>query len=448
MVGSGGGVTCFGRQRLLPTLTNKMQSSNSTTLAVAAFRILPRRESRIAFAIATEERQRESQNSDVKGYFDYNATTPLSAVAREAWTSVAEQLWHNPSSLYREAGVAKRRLDEEREAAGEWLGCPPERIVFTSGATESNNAVVEYAARHAGEGRTAALVSAVEHPSVREAARKWFGPRTLDWSLGKGFQPDLQTLREVISESAVGLVSMMAANNETGVVHPWNEVAAICREAGVLFHCDAAQWAGKRSSSGLAACDFITVSGHKFGGPKGVGMVVVPEGMNQFEGQVGGPQESGRRGGTEDVPGIAAMMAALRERAPWDETMVPDRDWFEDKCMRTVPGCSVVGKGVERLGNTSMLLLPRFNNLKWLTRLSRLGFAVSTGSACSSGKGNPSHVMEAMGLDYDEMGRVVRISAGPETCRPDWQALAEALETVWNELQSGGAKGKIDLGRL
>jgi cysteine desulfurase len=249
----------------------------------------------------------------------------------------------------------------------------------------------------------------------------------------------------------VAIVSVMAANNETGLEHRWEEVARMCREAGVWFHCDAAQWVGKRPAGALGRCDIVTVSAHKFGGPKGTGLLVIPDGGGEFASQVGGPQEGTRRAGTEDVAGIAAMLAAWRERdggAGARARPEEDRDWFEAEVTGSIEGVLVIGRGAPRRWNTSMLVMPEFGNLKWLTRLSRRGFAVSTGSACSSGKGNPSHVMAAMGLDHDEMGRVLRISSGPDTERGDWEGLAGALEEVWKELARGGKPaGRIDLGR-
>ncbi len=389
-------------------------------------------------------------------YFDTNATTPLSEAAREAWLKISEKHWHNPSSLYREAGVAKRHLEDCREQLGDLLGCEPERIVFTSGATEANNLVFELAARQTETKAGRVLISGVEHPSVRESARKWFGkerlvelPVTADGGL------DLSALEKELN-GGVALVSVMAANNETGVLQPWEAVRDLCAKAGVPFHCDAAQWLGKLRANGLGDCPFLTGSAHKFGGPKGTGFLLVPEdgGTPDFAGLTGGPQEGGRRAGTEDLASIAAMVTALEEAsALLSEAFVreknADRDWFDEEARQRIPGLQVVAPKAPRLWNTTMLVLPRHQNLKWLTRLSRLGFAVSTGSACSSGKENPSHVMEAMGLDYDKMGRVMRLSGAWATTREDWAALLEALENVWNELESGvrpgGKRGRVSL---
>ncbi|MEM7146155.1 MAG: aminotransferase class V-fold PLP-dependent enzyme [Verrucomicrobiota bacterium] len=367
------------------------------------------------------------------GYFDHNATTPVSEAAREAWQEAVERHWHNPSGLYREAGAVKRLLEDLREELADYFGCEPERIVFNSGATEGNNAVFRGVG---GGGRV--LLSGVEHPSVRDAASAMLGERVAELGVGASGAVEVETLMGELEEGEIDLVSVMAANNETGVVQPWRAIGDCCRSAGVRYHCDGAQWVGKMSMGGLGECDLVTGSGHKFGGPKGVGFLVLPEdGRELFAGQRGGPQEGGYRGGTEDYPGIAAMMAALRERVKGEVGAAENREWFEVELKSRVDGVRVVGAGGERLWNTSMLVMPAHPNLKWLTRLSGLGFGLSTGSACSSGKENPSHVMEAMGLGYDEMGRVLRVSSGVETERADWEALLEAFEAVWGQLESG-----------
>lgn len=375
-----------------------------------------------------------------RGYFDHNATTPMTASAREAWLEAAERHWHNPSGLYREAGEARRVLEDWREALADHLGIgEPERVVFTSGATEANNAVI----RHLSESVPGALaLSGIEHPSVAAAAETCFGPariRPLPVDAGTG-RIDPAALEEALRGGGIGAVSAMAANNETGALQPWPEIAALCRGAGLPLHVDAAQWIGKCPLGDLAGAGYVTGSGHKFGGGKGAGFLVLPEEeASPFHGFVGGPQEQGRRAGTEDLPGIAAMATALLEHgeaslARAAERQAPWRDAFEARVAAGVGVRVVAGEG-GRLWNTSLFVLPFGRNVKWLARLSRRGFAVSTGSACSAGKGNPSATMRAMGLDYAEMGRVLRVSGGGGTAREDWQGLAEALLEIAGELR-------------
>ena len=368
-------------------------------------------------------------------YFDANATTPMLPEAREEWLQVSGHYWCNPSGLYPEAGKARELLEGFREELAEMLGCPAKRVVFTAGATEANNAVIAHAAR--GGGRVA--VSAIEHASVSESAQHLIGRECLiEIGVTRGGVVDLAGLQAVLSGKALELVSIMAANNETGVLQPWRDAASLCRERGVAFHCDAAQWIGKQGLTGFQQCDFVTASAHKFGGPPGVGFLLVPE-EGQFRGQVGGPQERGARGGTENLPAIAAMLTALRQAPAGISGAARDR--FEKDLLDCLPGVRLLGAEESRLGNTSMLVLPAHKNLRWLTRLGSRGVAVSTGSACSAGKGDPSRVMQAMGCSFEEMGRVLRVSALPSASREDWETLLDALLEVRDELaQTGGGE--------
>jgi cysteine desulfurase len=189
--------------------------------------------------------------------------------------------------------------------------------------------------------------------------------------------------------------------------------------------------------------DWLTGSAHKFGGPKGVGFLVIPEEVDRLRGaSVGGGQEFGRRAGTENAPGIIAAVAAFREASSRLPGSAAGRDAFERRVTESISGTRFVGGSGPRLWNTSMLVLPAFSNLSWLTRLSHLGFQVSTGSACSAGKDNPSHVMEAMGLTYEEMGRVLRASSLWEATTDDWETLAAELESVWEDLRRPSAEGR------
>ncbi|MFK5923298.1 MAG: cysteine desulfurase family protein [Verrucomicrobiota bacterium] len=384
--------------------------------------------------------------ADYAHYFDNNATTPVGEVARDVWLRATTEHWQNPSSLYRDAGMTRRLLEQGRCELADYFDVEEGSVVFTSGATEANNAVMDHAARVGAEG-SLVVISAVEHPSVRESAIKSFGyERVRELAVDDMGCVGLSDLQQILAAEQVALVSVMAANNETGVIQPWQQIAALCRKQGVFYHCDAAQWIGKMELQALGECDFFSGSGHKFGGPKGVGFLCLGAAVVEgFRSQVGGPQEGGLRAGTEDYPGVAAMMAALRERQ--GELTVESRALrlrargaFEKRVDKDLPEVGLVAQGAERLWNTVMLILPAAGpkNLKWLIRLDRLGFAVSTGSACSAGKGNPSHVMEAMGLDFDQMSRVLRISGGWQTKEEDWMALADALAEVWEDLQDGG----------
>ncbi len=351
-------------------------------------------------------------------YFDFNATTPPLPEAVDAWLRAGTRHWHNPSSLYRDAGLTSQRLEAARERLGGLLGVEAGRIVFTSGATEANNQLFSaFAAQET-------AISSIEHPSVREAARHWTRVREFD-------------AREK-PPAGVALVSVMAANNESGELFPWQELAAHCRAQGILFHTDATQWIGKLAGD-FSACDYLTGSAHKFGGPKGAGFLVLRDEDERIRLIQGGPQENGRRAGTENYPAIEAMVTALETvTAKWPAGQASGRDAFEKAMQACFDGLRIISAGQPRLWNTSLMVMPRHENLKWLTRLSRRGFSISTGSACSSGKEGSSVVVTALGASAQELRRVVRISGGWETTVEDWLELAAVFQEVGAELDAGG----------
>jgi cysteine desulfurase len=351
-------------------------------------------------------------------YFDYNATTPLLPEAREAWLRASERHWHNPSSLYRDAGIASQMLEAARERLAELIGVEAERIVFTSGATEANNMLFA-----AFQGQTTAI-STIEHPSVREAARHW--TRVSEFDAHSAMPAD------------AALVSVMAANNESGELLPWQEVAERCRERGIPFHTDATQWLGKLAAD-FSVYDYVTGSAHKFGGPKGAGFLVLRDENEHVRLLYGGPQENGRRAGTENYPAIEAMVTALETiTARMTACNASGRDAFEQAMQASFEGLRIISAELPRLWNTSLMVMPRHENLKWLTRLSRRGFSISTGSACSSGKEGSSVVVTALGASPEELRRVVRLSGGWETTKEEWLELASAFAEVGGELDAGG----------
>lgn len=363
-------------------------------------------------------------------YFDHNATYPISAVAREAWLDSALRYIGNPSSPHRIGDRADHAVTEARERLAEILGCKPAELTWTSGATEATNtALAHLAATRSGE----LLLSAVEHPSVWACARRYFPGRHRALPVDHCAVLDLGVLRAALSAGKVAAVAIMAANNEVGVLQAWQEAAEICREFGVPFFCDAAQWIGRLPAMGLGACDYVVGCGHKFGGPTGVGFLKAPEDLQPLI--VGGPQEEGRRGGTENVAGIIAMMAALQER---QSGLAPQslREAFLTRLGSDLPSVRVIGRRRECLWNTVSVIMPEAKDCRqrWVVKLDKLGFAVSTGSACASGKEQPSHVLTAIGLTPEEAGRVLRFSSGWETSGDDWDALAAALKQAVAEL--------------
>jgi cysteine desulfurase len=372
-------------------------------------------------------------------YFDHNATSPLAPVAREAWLRAQDETWQNPSSPSRASARARIRLDKMREQFAALLDSTPERLVFTSGATEGANAVFAHWARTLPPTAHVAI-SPTEHPCVLAATRAYLGEARITWL---EVDPNGVVLPAVLERLLAGpaaptAVAVMAANNETGALSPWPALAALCRRAGAEFLCDATQWLGKLPACGLGACGWVIASAHKFGGPKGVGLLQIPASADSFHAQLGGAQEHGRRAGTENAPGIAAMLAALTEaetkKVLFETERLCWRENFERTVCAAVPGATVVTASAERLWNTVALLLPHGENHRWVARLDARGFQISTGSACATAKESPSHVLAALGLAPAEAGRVVRVSAGWETTEADWTALAEALTAAAPEV--------------
>ena len=364
-------------------------------------------------------------------YFDHNATTPLSEAARRTWLEAVDRFPGNPSSPHRMGSRAERALAEAREALAARLGCSPFDLVWTSGATEAVNMVFHHYAKRLPKSAEV-WVSAIEHPCVLQAAAAFLGKKrvrripvttegtaSLDWLAAQAVRP--------------ALVAVMAANNETGVLQPWKKIREWCQEREIPFLCDAAQWIGKMPAAGLGRCDWMIGCAHKFGGTAGVGFLKCPAESFVEPLLVGGDQELSRRAGTENVAGILAMAAALEEResllsADW---LASRRQWqrrFEESILDFLPGTQILGRGTDRLWNTISMVMPAGDcRFRWVVKLDRLGFAVSTGSACASGKEKPSHVLAAMQCSASAAGRTIRCSSGPETSEQEWRALAEAL---------------------
>ena len=367
-------------------------------------------------------------------YFDHNATSPISAAAREAWLAAAEQFIGNPSSPHRLGARADAALDGAREKLAGWLGCKPDEIVWTSGATESiNTAVHHLAAEHDGE----AWLSAIEHPATLGAVREHFASRHRLLPVNRDGVLDLDQLASALRNSRPALVGVMAANNETGVLQPWEQALALCRNHRVPFLCDAAQWIGKLPADSLGSCDFVSGCAHKFGGPQGVGFLKC--GVQTRPLLRGGPQEERRRAGTENVAGVLSMIAALDERQKLMATGIEERrelrGSFELALQRALPETEIVAQTVPRLWNTVSAVMPQIDcRQRWVVKLDKLGFAVSTGSACASGKEAPSHVLTAMGFAPENAGRVLRFSSGWETRAADWDELLDGLVRAEREL--------------
>jgi cysteine desulfurase len=389
--------------------------------------------------------------------FDHNATTPMLPEARQTWLQATEQYVGNPSSPHRLGSRAEAALASARENLATRLRCDVADLVWTSGATESANTVLHHVAR-VSPVHAEIWTSAIEHPCVLAAARHHLPNRHRLIPVTPDGVVDLTWLEAELSRTRPALIAVMAANNETGILQPWRETLSLCREHDLPFFCDAAQWIGKLPPDGLGGCDFFCGSAHKFGGPRGVGFLKCPSERRVEPLLLGGPQEDGRRAGTENVAGVLSMVAALeaRERelskpAEGDRPRPPSMscvsswsrlaaiqlrlDWrrrFEQCLLEALPGSRIVGADQPRLWNTVSALMPTAQGQpRWVVKLDKLGFAVSTGSACSSGKAVASHVLAAMGYAPSDAGRVLRFSSGWETTAADWEALAEAVRSAY-----------------
>ncbi|MGB0419260.1 MAG: cysteine desulfurase family protein, partial [Opitutales bacterium] len=311
-----------------------------------------------------------------------------------------------------------------------------DRIVFNSGASEGNHSIFGHLAAILPAGSYVGI-SPTEHASLRAAAELFFPGRVLFLALDEAGRVDRAALREQLIAGELAAVSVMAANNETGIVNPWRQIAQDCREFGCLYHCDAAQWVGKMTLAGLGDCDFVTVSAHKFGGPKGVGFIILAR-TGDFHASIrGGQQEGGRRAGTEDVPAIIAMVAALEHahaaQPLASSVQLPSlAEW-----QAAVPGIQVVGGTAQDLWNTRCVIMPDHASVRWVRALERREFICGTGAACSGASlEQVGHsVLEHMGYSLAQRDRMLRFSSGWQTSAQDWRALLAALAAVYAELQ-------------
>lgn len=371
-------------------------------------------------------------------YFDHNATAPLHPVARQAWLEAAEKFVANPSSPHRLGGRADAALEDARSRLAGMLGCDPHEIVWTSGATEANNQALHHFAATLPPVATI-CISAIEHPSLMESAAHYFGARVRLIPVSRDGVVDLHWLAEELSQRRPGLVAVMAANNVTGVIQPWEQVAQLCRRWETPYFCDAVQLLGKESVSGLGACDFVSGCAHKVGGPRGIGFLKCPSQGGFRPLLFGGPQEEGRRAGTENVAGVLALVALLEARCGLLgelETRRQMRDRFIQHLVAELPGVEIVAASQRRLWNTVAAMLPEVDcRQRWVVKLDKLGMAVSTGSACSSGKEEPSPILLAMGYAPGQAGRVLRFSSGWETGEQDWEKLLGAIKQAAQELR-------------
>jgi cysteine desulfurase len=375
-------------------------------------------------------------------YLDWNATTPLRDEARRAM-ALALDLPGNASSVHAEGREARKWIEGARAAVATAIDAAPRNVVFTSGGTEANALALAPNLKHgSGPAVERLVVSAIEHASVLAGGR--FSQSQIEIvRVTPAGVVDLDHLSQLLRGRPPALVSIMLANNETGAVQPIAAVAEIVHEASGLLHVDAIQAFGKIPLDMAAlGSDLLTLSAHKIGGPKGVGALVLAEGLSGLEPLLrGGGQELSRRAGTENVAGIAAFgaaaAAAMTDLAAEEQRLSDLRERLE-KGLRQTSDAIIFSDSVERLPNTTLFTVPGLKAETAVIGFDLAGIAVSSGSACSSGKVQPSHVLEAMGFDPDIAQGAVRLSMGWSTRDEDIDRCLEA----WRRLSGSLLKGQ------
>ncbi len=377
-------------------------------------------------------------------YLDWNATAPLRPEAQRALQD-ALTLAGNPSSVHAEGRAARHLIEHAREEVAQLVGARPANVIFTSSGTEANALALTPAIETAGEKRPRdrLFMSAIEHPSVRAGGRF---PREAieDVPVDMDGRLNLAALADALSRASRPLVSIMLANNETGVIEPVAEAAAIVHAAGGLLHVDAVQAVGRIPCDiGALGADLLTLSAHKIGGLKGAGALVRASDDIHFADPLirGGGQERGLRAGTENVAGIAAFgaaaVAARRQLVDEAAHMLALRNLLEEGLRAISPRAVIFSAGAERLPNTTLFALEGVRAETAIIALDLEGVAVSSGAACSSGKVQPSHVLAAMGVSPALLRGAVRVSLGWTTTKVDVERFLNAWRKVSGALSKG-----------
>lgn len=364
-------------------------------------------------------------------YLDNNATTAIPPDVMRVVEESLRDVFGNPSSIHKEGQMARRVIEDAREAVGSLIGAPARDVVFTSGGTESNNAALFGVL--GSDGRHHIVTTAIEHPSVSEpiAELERRGHRVTRVLAARSGAVSAEAMLNAM-EPDTRLVAMMLANNETGVVQPVAEVARRCRERGIHLHCDAVQGAGKIDIDvNQLACDTLSISAHKMHAPKGIGALFVRRDLKLAAHLLGGAQERRRRAGTENVPLAAAFGAAARLAADssWRSRTAALRDRLEQQMEESFE-VTINGKAASRVPNTSSITFHGVDAEGLVIALDLRGIAASTGSACSSGRVEPSRILLAMGLTPDEARSTVRFSLSRFTTDEEIASTVTALRDL------------------
>src|SRR5437773_11425766 len=378
-------------------------------------------------------------------YLDHAATTPVDPEVAEAMARVLRDTHGNPSSIYAEGRAARAAVDRARDEVAAAINADPSEIVFTSGGTEADNLALRGVLK-VKDGRDGLITTAIEHHAVIDTAR--------DLELHAHVRVDVvgvdrygvvhpDAIRDAIDERT-SLVSVMHANNEIGTIEPIAEIGALCRDRGVTFHSDAVQTVGALEVDvRKIPVDLLSINAHKFYGPKGVGALYVRRGTRLATMQTGGGQEKGRRTGTENVAGIVGLGVALRVaaecRATESARQAGLRDRIIDGVLARVPDAILTGHRTERLPNNASFCFPGTQGESLIVALDLAGFAASSGSACTSGDTEPSHVLLALGLERHVAQGSLRLTVGRATTDADVDALLAALPPIVARLREAAA---------
>ncbi len=379
-------------------------------------------------------------------YLDYNATTPHLPVLRSRWVELID-LAGNPSSIHFDSRVPKTIIRESRQKIAELLSCSPLEIVFNSGASEGNSSVLRSLWDHLKIQKNEFLISQVEHPSVQKTAAYLISQGAIIHFIpvNKNGMIDMNFVREKLS-ARTALVSVMYANNETGTVFPIKEISELAHTVGAYMHSDCVQLLGKAivdfADFGV---DYATFSAHKLYAIKGTGFCYIRKNSPWVPLIHGGGQERGRRGGTENVLGIAALSIVLEEFKNCEskiESMTTLRDLMEQKILTSIPDVSITAERSSRISNTSSLIIDGIDGETLLMTLDLKGYSVSTGAACSSGNPEPSPVLLAMGLTKQEAQSSLRVSLGWATQESQIHSFVQILSDTVQKLREINSEEK------
>ena len=376
-------------------------------------------------------------------YFDYNATTPLDSAVREAMLPFLSEIWGNPSSVHHVGRRARALLDDVRDRTAEVLGSKPSEIVFTSGGTESNNLAILGAARLLKSKGRHLITSAIEHHAVLHCCEYLAKKEEFELTVlpvDADGRVSVESLAQAIRPDTI-LVSVMAANNEIGTLQPVAALGAICRERGVLFHTDAVQWFGKEAFTNIHQfnADLVSLCAHKFHGPKGAGLLFIRSPLLPDPIIFGGGHENERRAGTENLAAVAGMVEAIERFVPTPvfakPALLPLTNQLEN-IIAVLPGVKLVGSRSARLANTVAFLVEGADSISLLAALDLEGICASSGSACSAGSLNPSHVITALGVAPRLANSLVRFSLGRESSEEEVGLVGEILPLLISRAQA------------